>query len=193
MSRQDIDRWQHKYAAPANKVLTPDPLLAEYASLLRGPGVALDLACGRGRNSLFLARLGKTVYAVDGSLLAARSLQRLAHNNIHVWVTDLEHWQCPAAIFDLVVVDYFLYRPLIPVLITALKPGGLLFYQTFNKNILQQRPGFSPDYLLTPGELMQTATGMKILASNDTPENTDSSSFVLAKKAPLVDHQVVRK
>jgi len=182
LSRQDIARWQQKYAAPADHPLVPDPLLEKYAQLLRGPGLALDLACGRGRNSIFLAQLGKTVFAVDGSLLALQSL-RQQDANIHAWVADLEHWTVPGVAFDLIVVNFFLLRPLLPGLTAALRPHGLLLYQTFNCNILHQRPGFSSRYLLEAGELQQAFAGLTILASNDTPDNGDSSSFILARKA----------
>lgn len=181
MSRQDIDRWQKKYASAATNSLVPDPLLEQYSSLLQGPGLALDLACGRGRNSLFLAQLGKTVFAVDGSLSA---LQGLCQQNtgIHAWVEDLECWQPPAAVFDLIVVNFFLQRSLLPALITALRPQGLLLYQTFNRHVLRERPNFSPAFVLQPGELLAAFVELHVLASNDTLTNTASSSFVLARK-----------
>ncbi len=181
MSRQDITRWQHKYVDAPTQPLVPDPLLEQYAPLLQGPGTALDLACGRGRNSIFLAQLGKTVYAVDGSLLAIQGLYERA-NHIHAWVADLGYWQPPSAAFDLIVVNFFLHRPLFPLLVTALRSQGLVLYQTFNQNVLRQRPGFSPSYLLHSGELLQAFSGLTILASNDTRDNVASSSFVLARK-----------
>jgi len=181
LSRQDIARWQQKYQTPTTSPLTPDPLLERYAMLLQGPGVALDLACGRGRNSLYLAQLGKTVFAVDGSLRALKSL-RQQNRGICGWVADLEYWQSPGAVFDLIVVNFFFHRPLLAPLVTALRPHGLLLYQTFNRNVLGQRPGFPPEYLLQTGELQQAFAGLTTLASNDTLDNTASSSYILARK-----------
>ena len=64
--RADIDRWEKKYraATPASSLI-PEPLLVNYADLVKGEGLALDLAAGTCHTSVQLARLGHQVIALD--------------------------------------------------------------------------------------------------------------------------------
>ena len=84
----DLAGWEERYRADADSRTAlesaPTPLLVEGASHLP-PGRALDLACGAGRNALWLARRGWSVTAVDGSPAAIENLRRrAAHLSVKV-------------------------------------------------------------------------------------------------------------
>ena len=117
----------------------------------------LDLAAGRGRHALFFAERGHKVMAVD------RDISRLpAHPNIEPSPADLEDGSpgpCPAARFGAVVVTNYLHRPLMPALLDALAPGGVLLYQTFMEGNERFGKPSRPEFLLKDGELLELVRG----------------------------------
>jgi SAM-dependent methyltransferase len=186
VSHADFERWNRKYAGAAPGAdLTPDPLLIRHAALLRARGDALDVACGLGDNTLYLAQLGNDVFAVDISEMA---VQRLAHRarkrnlSVHAFVADLDTWRPPANGFDLVAVFRYLNRDLIEPIKQALRPGGLLVYRAWNTNHLVDRPDFRPEFLLAHGELEALMVGLRRVATNDTPDNPAPDSWWVGEK-----------
>jgi 2-polyprenyl-3-methyl-5-hydroxy-6-metoxy-1,4-benzoquinol methylase len=73
MSEKDRERWDAKWQSRLDSPFEPHPLLLRKQELLAGDGFALDLACGRGQNSLWLARLGYDVLGVDISRVALKA------------------------------------------------------------------------------------------------------------------------
>ena len=69
--------WNEYYSEPANLDFTPTPLLVQVTEMLPA-GRALDLACGAGRNAIFLSQLGWRVTAVDAAPAAIRVLREKA-------------------------------------------------------------------------------------------------------------------
>ncbi len=135
------DKWNTRYAQVTDEP-KPARVLEENLHLLAHEGRALDLACGRGGNAILLANLGLQVDAWDISNIAIDALAGLAAErdlNIHVQVRDVENNPPEHAQYDAVVVSYFLYRPLFPALIETLRPGGLLYYQTFIRERVSDR------------------------------------------------------
>lgn len=152
------EKWDRIYrAAAAGAPPEPARVLAENAHLLPASGRALDLAAGRGGNALFLARRGMETHACDISAVAMAQLDTLTAGlgvSIRTEVRDVVRLPPPPAAFDVVVVSRFLERSLAPFLVAALKPGGLLFYQTFiREKVAAAGPG-NPAYLLLPNELL---------------------------------------
>lgn len=129
--------------------------MERHAGLIRPGGKVLDLACGDGRHSLYLAGLDKRVTAVDIDIDA---LAKIAdHDRIEIVQADLEHgpWPLAGRRFDGIVVVNYLFRPLFPRLIEALCDGGILIYDTFARgNEIFGRPR-NPAFLLEPGELLK--------------------------------------
>lgn len=125
----DLEGWNRRYQESADDA-QPSPLLARTVAGLR-PGKALDLACGSGRNALWLAQNGWTVTAVDGAPAAIRHLRRKAaaqHLRIDARIADLERGEFalePAA-WDLIAICYYLQRDLFPPARKAVAPGGML-------------------------------------------------------------------
>jgi SAM-dependent methyltransferase len=122
-------------------------------------GPIVDLACGYGRHSLAAARLGLPVLAMDRNEEALRALQRIAPPPVQCVRTDLEGRAfipvAPASC-GAILVFRFLFRPLAPAIVEALRPGGLLLYETFtiHQRNLGQGPK-NPAFLLDPNELPQ--------------------------------------
>lgn len=149
-------RWNARHRARAGEP-RPCALLTGQAGLLPAAGRALDLACGRGGNALWLARRGWTVDAWDLSDAAVEELRARAARealDLRAEVRDVIARPPPPGCWDLAVVSHFLHRPLLPALAAAVRLGGLLAYQTF----LAGHPGpgpRNPDYLLRPGELRE--------------------------------------
>lgn len=125
----DLKGWNERYRTSETDD-APTPLLAETAGRLR-PGKALDLACGTGRNALWLAQNGWTVTAVDGAPAAIEILRRKAAAQklaIDTHVADLERGQYkmePAA-WDLIAMCYYLQRDLFEPAKKAVAQNGML-------------------------------------------------------------------
>jgi SAM-dependent methyltransferase len=143
----------------AHQVNAPSEWVARFARLIPARGAVLDLACGSGRHARLLAGLGFAVTAVDRDGAALASLETIA--GIRTLCADLEGaaWPFSTMGFDAVVVTNYLHRPLFPGLFDALRPGGLLIYETFALgNELLGRPS-NPEFLLQPGELLERVRG----------------------------------
>lgn len=148
----------------APQVLQPASLLLRFAHLFTRrdlPGSILDLACGDGRNGIFLASRSLPVILADGSGAALREARRLARQAgaaVDVWQVDLEGGEgdpLQGRSFGAILVFRYLHRPLLPSLRRALSGGGLLIYETFTT----EQPRFgkprNPEFLLRPGELLE--------------------------------------
>jgi tellurite methyltransferase len=121
-----IDEWNERFRTGQQLLKAPAPLVVQFTDGL-APGVALDLACGPGRNALYLAQRGWRVTGVDSSPVAVELL-RAKNPSIDARVVDLEagEFAVPPDAFDLVLSCYYLQRSLIPLMKSALRPGGLL-------------------------------------------------------------------
>lgn len=141
----------------------PSDWVCRWAPLIPTGGTVLDLACGSGRHLRWLAARGWRVTGVDRDAAALQTLASIAE----VVVADLESggpWPLGDRRFDGIVVTNYLWRPLMSTLREALKPSGVLIYETFG--IDQARIGrpSRAEFLLTPGELLRVAEGLRIVA-----------------------------
>jgi SAM-dependent methyltransferase len=167
----------------------PATWLVEHQHLLPRSGTALDVACGRGRHSLWLAERGLVVHAIDNNADAVDGLARIASArslSVRSRVLDLEGGsaQLPERAFDLVVVFNYLHRPLFPALVGALRPRGLLIYETFTRAQAARGKPTNPAFLLQPGELRRLVEPLEVVAEREgTFEDRDIASIVAV--APL--------
>jgi len=123
----------------------------------------LDVACGQGRHLRYLLSLGFAVVGVDRD---EQALSALGENGAEVRVADIETgpWPFAPGAFDGVVVTNYLHRPIFPDLVGALRPGGVLIYETFALgNERYGRPA-NPDFLLEPGELLRRVEPLGVIA-----------------------------
>lgn len=158
MSFADQTHWDQRYTTISTTPL-PARVLTDNQHLLPDRGQALDLACGLGGNALWLAQRGLTVDAWDCSQVALDKLQQSATQrnlSLTTRMVDLDDALLPLATFDLIVVSGFLSRTLCPSISAALRPGGLLAYQTYTRERVDAFPAGpkNPDYLLLTGELL---------------------------------------
>jgi SAM-dependent methyltransferase len=136
-------------------------------------GKALDVAAGAGRNSLYLAEHDFAVHAIDRNSEVLLALQSAARERRLTQVTtalvDLEtppfgEDAFPAETYDVVIVFYYLFRPLFPLLLRTLKPGGMLVYETFLlENYLRHQRPRPKEFCLATNELVTLTQGLSVL------------------------------
>jgi SAM-dependent methyltransferase len=159
--------------------MSPSPFIVEWSARLareRGPSTglgagadprALDVAMGRGRHAVPLARAGFRTFGVDVKLDAVREAMAAARQEgvrVHGWCADLTQHPLPRARFDLIVVSRYLQRDLFPDLRACVAPGGVAIYETFTTHQRALgRPPASADHLLEPGELRQRFESFDVL------------------------------
>ncbi len=193
----DLQRWNKKYDRQKSRNgLTVDPAgepeLLQYGHLLDGTGLAIEAACGKGQNALYLASLGYQVIACDGAYFGLEICHRSARRlglPVSALVCDLEVFALPESAFGLVSVVRYLHRPLFNQLKSTVAPGGLIFYKTFNTHFLSRNPDFNPDYVLQTGELNRVFSDFEIRASDfgstmDGSNAPTPTSFILARRPP---------
>lgn len=185
----DRQRWNERYRTEEYLMGDrPSKFLVESLPLITGhcPGRrALDLACGEGRNSIFLASQGFSVTGVDIAEEAlAKAERRAAAAGVRVdWISaDLEGVVIPGC-YDLILNINFLLRDLFGKCVAALSPGGLLLVDT-----IMAGPGaivpHDPLYLLQPGELatLFAAYPGRILLSEELPEGKNPTARLIFQK-----------
>lgn len=141
-------------------------VLTENSHLLPTDGRALEVACGRAANALFLARHGLDVDAWDISAVVIDQVNEMAASQklaVRGAVRDIVSEPPPVSSYDVIVVSHFLDRSLFPALQTALKPGGFLCYQTFTRACVTDSGPGNPEFRLADNELLALCRGMQVL------------------------------
>jgi SAM-dependent methyltransferase len=146
---------------------------------------ALDVAMGRGRHAVPLARIGWRVFGVDRRLDVVRTAKDRAAAEglvVRAWCGDLAVTPLPSAAFELIVVTRYLQRDLFGAIRDAVVPGGVVVYETFTtyQRALGSGPT-SPDHLLEPGELRERFEGFEIL-SYDEVSGTEAVARLAARR-----------
>lgn len=147
---------------PAAEGLPPSPWVQRWSHLVPPGARVLDVACGSGRHVRWFASRGAAVLGVDRDAVALAASAGIAE----LLVADLEAdpWPLPGRRFDAVVVTNYLWRPLLPAIVGSVDAGGALIYETFAAgNEAFGRPS-RPDFLLRPGELLEAARGLQVVA-----------------------------
>ncbi len=148
-------KWDEYYSRSKSEPIACITL-KNHAHLLPPCGKALDIASGLGGNTLLMAGKGLDTHAWDISQIALDKLTSFAKErglNITTQQRDVEQEPPLKTSFDIIVVSQFLYRPICSNLVAALKPGGLLFYQTWHTNKPTDSGPSNPSFLLLPNEL----------------------------------------
>lgn len=163
------ERWNERRSAAGFEPFPDAPAewLVEHRSLLGGGGRALDVACGDGRDALYLARLGFDVDAVDVSDVTVDALRAAAADRapaVHPRVVDLEREPLPEDEYDVVVNFSYLQRDLFGALERALRPGGWLLFETFGRaHVDELGKRINPAYVLDDNELLHAFPGLRVL------------------------------
>jgi SAM-dependent methyltransferase len=194
-------QWDEKYRAGAEgPAQEPTTILRELLPLLpKGP--ALDLACGTGRNALFLM-YRQPVTAVDRSESALEVIEHRARKagigvcrgtqidaaraGVCVISADLETATLPSEQFALIVCTRYLERRLFREMVAALKPGGALLFETYTMAQMDFAGGpKDPLYLLERGELRMAFPELKTVFYRELSAGQGMASL-LAIKPPLM-------
>lgn len=163
----DVPGFVPAYAP--GRLWEPNPFLMESMQGLQ-PGMALDVACGSGRDATYLAGIGWRVVGVDRQAELLQTGRELAQRypgagSANFVRCDVESHALPLrGPFDLVCGFFFLHRPLFTELCALIRPGGLLIWETFtleNRRV-HGRPK-SDRFLLQDGELRGLAGSSEIL------------------------------
>ncbi len=160
----------------AQELPEPSAFLLEHYSRF-DQGNVLDIAAGSGRHALYLASQGFAVSAIDRNEEALTQMQHTASKlnipQLHTSCIDLEADPAnPPSLgkeeYEGVMVFFYLFRPLFPHIIQALKPGGILLYETFSiDNHLQHNHPRNKDFCLMPNELLELTKGLRILSYHE--------------------------
>lgn len=161
-------RWDQRYRDASATDAEPAGVLSHYRHWLPARGRALDLACGLGGNALLLAAAGLETEAWDLSPVALEALAVAARGR----GLQVRSRRCDVSVelpaqdrYDVIVVSHFLERDLFPALKAALRPGGLLYYQTFTIDA-RAGPG-NPAFRLGINELLQRSSGLTVRAYHE--------------------------
>jgi SAM-dependent methyltransferase len=179
-------RWDNLYRKNKGYVFgkEPAPFLVDALPVLP-LGRALDLAMGEGRNAVYLAKKGFEVVGVDISEVAIRKAQRLSrdsHVHIKTVVADLNKYQIPPMSYDVIIVFYYLQRSLHEQIVRALKPGGVLVYQTYTLDQVKHDPAENRDYLLGKGELKTLFKDLEVVKYEETDDGNEAVASLIARK-----------
>lgn len=147
----------------------PSPWVTRFAPWVPPGGAVLDVACGGGRHTRLFHARGHPVTAIDRDLSGVGGLAGGA--GIRLVEADLEDgrpFPLGGETFAGVVVTNYLHRPLLPALVAAVAPGGVLIHETFARgNERFGRPS-NPAFLLAPGELLEAVRGtLRVRAYED--------------------------
>ena len=184
-------KWNRRYSETPSGKPRACAVLREYAFLLPETGTALDLACGRGGNTLLLARRGLQAHAWDISQEAIGMLAREAEAeglSMQTEVRDVQESPPEPGTFDVICVSYYLERGICSALIEALRPGGLLFYQTFLHEKVSDEGPNNPAYRLGLNELLGLFAPLHVLVYRelgrvgDTGQGVRDTAWLVAQK-----------
>ncbi len=179
MTEASRSKWNQKYCRSTTGSPEPARILKDFAHLLPARGNALDIACGLGGNALFLAERGLDTQALDISPVAIEKLRGFAtQRNLDIQYTaqDIQAFDWEEKRFDVIVVSRFLDRSLASSMIAGLKPGGLLFYQTFTQEKVSDSGPSNLSYLLAENELLMLFQPLRLLIYREEGRVGDKTS-----------------
>ena len=149
----------------------PDPWLTSHGALVAGAprGKVLDVACGKGQNTLWAAGIGRPAVGLD---VSAEALGRARREALRAggparfvrW--DVERCGLPPGPWAVVLIFHFLARDLLRAVHDAMVPGGVVIAKTHLQHPLRA-PGARPRrraFLLGPGELLGLCRGLEPVA-----------------------------
>ena len=168
MAREDQVRWDRRHGR--GKGIDPPATLlrqiVETDAWLLPRGLALDLACGKGRNALYLAENGFEVVAMDVSAVALAEGKRAAEEkrlSIEWRQTDLEQIELEEGGYDLIVDFNYLQRSLMAQIKRAVRRAGYVVFETYLADQKEIGHPKNPAFLLARNELLEIFRDFRIL------------------------------
>jgi len=155
-------KWDQRYQQTGAPPCALE-VLVDNLHLLPVEGRALDLACGLGGSGLLLAERGLNTWAWDVSPVAIDALKtRVGDLPLVAEVRDVVEQPPSPGGYDVICVGHFLDREICPEISAALRPGGLLFYQTFTRERVDQTGPGTEHYRLGANELLELFPGLLV-------------------------------
>ena len=190
MSAEDRNKWNQRYAEDSYRKTNPVTLLSDWLPKIP-VGKALDVACGAGRNAIFLAEVGFQVDAID---ISHEGLQQTAHKAtesglaINCIEHDLDEPYAFTTDYDLIVVLWYVNLKLIRQLCDCLAPGGFLLCEEHLRSEQEVIGAANPDFRVAPGALADAVSTLEVLLYEEVvaaiPEGGQvASARVVARKA----------
>ena len=179
----DKERWNKRHIEKPMRH-SVEPLIEKYIGEAE-VGEALDIACGIGRNTHFLAEKGFLVDAVDISDYALSQVKDMAR--IKKFEIDLDTYNLDINKYDLIVNINYLSRRLLPQIKEALRDGGVIIFETFIIAHGEFTQPVNPEFLLRKNELLHAFIGLDIIYYEERDdvnlrgENTRVASLVARK------------
>lgn len=183
MSDEERQRWDQRYATGDYRPRSwPTPFLERWSPRFGG-GKALVVACGAGRNALYLAEQGFEVTGVDISEVAIERATLEARSrglSIEFVVTDLDDFRPEPGSFDLITVIRYRNPHSWPRLVEALAPDGWILAEHHMKSTADVAGPTSPEFRLDPGELLEAFAGLRIVHYSESIEPADDETAAYA-------------
>ena len=157
MAIDDKIKWDKKYSENSELLArrAPSEAVVKYYKMCSGKR-ALDLACGAGRNTIFLEEKGFFIDAIDISQIALNTLKsRAKSERVKPILADLDRFDLGKDCYDLIVKCNFLDRGLIERAKEALKIGGIMIVETYMEDPKNQKQDSNPNFLLQKDELLE--------------------------------------
>lgn len=191
MSQQDRKKWDQRYAEDIYNKGNPVSLLENWIDRIPR-GKALDIACGAGRNAIFMAQAGFDVDAIDISRQGL-DLARESALGQGLDINWIEHDLDEPFLFDedyhLIVVLWYVNLPLITRLCGCLAPGGYLLCEEHLVSDGDVIGPSNPAFRVKPGELRKALVELDIVYDRESIELNDqdervASAAIVAKRKP---------
>lgn len=191
MSKLDREKWDQRYAEDSYRKNNPVTLVQDWLPEIP-VGKALDVACGAGRNAIYLAQAGYRVDAIDISPAGLKKArQSAAEQGLTVnWIEhDLDQPFHFDNDYDLILVMWFVNLELISRLCDYLAPGGYLLCE---EHLITGEDVIGPtsdDYRIAPGALRRAVSGLELLLYLESIETGEddgehvASARVVARKS----------
>ncbi len=168
----------------------PSPWVSMYLGGVDAGGAVLDVACGSGRHLRLALSHGHTAVGVDRTLDGVADL--VSRDGVTLIEADLENgrpWPLASRRFAGVIVTNYLWRPILPDIIGAVARDGLLIYETFAQGHERFGRPSNPDFLLAPGELLDSVRGHLVPIAYECVTLTASKRVVQRMAAVARDHR----
>jgi SAM-dependent methyltransferase len=160
--------------------------VARFAGLVPAGGRVLDLACGGGRHVRFFLERRHPVTAIDIDLAGIADLAgRPDLESIEADLEGGDPWPLAGHRFAGIVVTNYLHRPLLPAIVAAVAPGGVLIYETFAVGNERFGRPTNPDFLLRPGELIDAVQGRLELVAYENLEVAEPKPAMVQRIAAI--------
>ena len=184
------ETWDERYAGGKYSSAEPHKLLTALVENLKA-GTALDLACGAGRNAIFLAERGFQVTAVDNSSVGIEIAKQRAQEKelkIDFRAADLEKGEfvIEENSYDLICDFYYLQRDLFAAMKKGLNLGGIIISTIHIYGEGEE----SGNFLLCEGELKEFFDGFEILHYHETPQTDTDAGEHHRRIAEIISRKV---